>query len=200
MYSTGLLLNHLLVLVRSSVLFLLTFSCSSPSEESKHENKAPISNLNEVISERFEIEDKVTAYINDDQLKDEVYVVKMSQSGHRWLYVCFGLEDDYFELITRSPSALQNFDTLSMIEDPYVELEVGKNAIKIVHLENQSYSCKRVDSFYFDASKREFYLSGTAYSNYYDEQSKRWIDSLSTDVPRGHISLSTFDIKKKYTY
>lgn len=199
MNSTNLFLNRLRMLVRSSILFLIAFSCSGPSVENNKGKTVPFSNLNELISERFEIEDKVMAYINDDLLKDEVYVIKMSQTGHRWLYVCFGLEDDYFELISRSPSALQNFDTISMLEDPYLELEVGKNVIKIVHLENQSYSRKRVDSFYFDASKREFYLSDISYSNYSDEHSKLWVDSLSTAVPKGRVSLSSFDIEKKYT-
>lgn len=151
--------------------------------------------LNDVMKERFEIEDKIEGFLNNDEYIDFLYVIRINDTGKRRFLICFGKEDNQFEVMINSDKCILNKDNQKGT-DPYISLEATKQNIKIIHAEKENPACLNINEFYYNEEKNSFFLT---------KKIRNFCPSSSLSEPKisillgsEKININDFDIEKEY--
>lgn len=153
--------------------------------------------LNDLIKERFEIEDKAEAFLNNDSYTDLLYVIRINETGKRRFLVCFGAEDNQFEVIINSDKCILNKDTKEET-DPYISLQAEKGKIKIIHAEKEKPSCLNINEFSYDEEMNTFFLSKKIRNFCESAPSLQIKPEIVILSGAEKININDFDIEKQY--
>lgn len=175
------LLNLVFKNVCLLVLFLSCLSCKN----SINKDVVLYKSINEVFTDKIEIEDRVDNYLTDDKIIDQAYVIRQLKTNQRHLVILKGVKDDVFEVLVNSTLSIQNANNE---KDRFLELNAKKQELKIVHLGDDN--C---------IIEHEFqYNKGFILSNIYKKCNDEQLNEHFTSEKFGKINLVDFNIEKQY--
>ena len=154
-------------------------------------------NLNEVIKESFEIEDRLDGHLNNDQYIDELYVIRYNSTGRRCLVICMGVNEDFKELYLISSSAIQQNGEDSIESDPYIGIKIINKGFQITHKGIRCSSCELTYTFSFNENDRTFYLINSQALNM-EIDSLQSVKKSYNRTQQEAVNLYDFDIRTEY--
>lgn len=174
---------------------LLLISCDTNGAKGTNSN-ITFSKIHEVINESFEIEDRLDGNLNLDQYKDEIFVIRYNKTGRRSLLICFGANNDEYELYLNSSITLLSREDASA-EDPYIEILTKEGKFTIVHSVPNQDSCTIAHEFSYDKNQNQFFLSQIS-TECAGGDNTGSAASIRTTSDFGKVNLFDFNIQKDY--
>lgn len=187
---------------RNSLLIVLhvfaCVSCINTNPADQVPSSKPVLSLNEVIEERFEIEDKIDGDLNGDEYTDAVYVIQLNESNERRVVVCFGQADQQFVVFYNSGKAILNKNEYNSGNDPFTELQIDRGIFRIVHQENGKKNCFMIHEFKFQPEDESIYLNQVTHNLCNRSRVGNNMTEMKSVDDFGKVNLFEFDIRKPY--
>lgn len=176
------------------LLFFIFSACKQSNGYPEQKKCIKIKSINSIFKEKFEIEDKIDGNFNDDNLVDEVYVIKITSTGKRYLLLTLATEDNQRCVLFKSNKAILVCNETDYKIDPYIEIKSKRNQFTISQYSKTNQDITVNATFNFDNESNNFYLEDIKYV------SKDNVQPIATKTKAdfGKIKIMDFNIHKNY--
>lgn len=163
------------------------------SENSKESKENSYQSLNEIVPQKYEIEDKIEGNLNLDEFPDELILIRMLKTNERRLIILLGKEDGKYSLLVNSNRIVLKHETGAPI-DPYLSVKYSSGAFSILQLDMNMKGCQAEYAFGYVENTKGFILKKIEFTNCENSSD----NAIRTARDFGTVNLVDFDISKTY--